>query len=49
MSAAHLVLAAVGLITAIFAWQLRSEWDKCLYFMLGIGVGCALAALITQS
>jgi hypothetical protein len=48
MSAAHLILAFVGLVTAIFAWQIRKEQDKWLYFMLGIGVGCAMMALITQ-
>jgi hypothetical protein len=48
MSAAHLILAFVGLVTAIFAWQIRREQDKWLHFMLGIGVGCAMMALIAQ-
>jgi len=48
MSAAHAILAFVGLVTAIFAWQIRKEQDKWVYFMLGIGVGCAMMALITQ-
>jgi putative Mn2+ efflux pump MntP len=48
MGDAHLILAFVGLVTAIFAWQIRKERDKWIYFMLGIGVGCAMMALITQ-
>jgi putative Mn2+ efflux pump MntP len=48
MSAAHLILAFVGAVTAIFAWQIRKEQDKWLYFMLGIGVGCAMIGLISQ-
>ena len=47
MTAAHLILAFVCLVTAIFAWQIRKEQDKLLYFMLGIGVGCAMMVLIT--
>jgi hypothetical protein len=48
MNAAHFILAFVGMVTAAFAWQLRKESDKFLYFMMGIGVGCAMMALITQ-
>jgi hypothetical protein len=48
MSGAHIMLAFVGAVTAAFAWQLRKEPDKCLYFMIGIGVGCAMMALIPQ-
>jgi hypothetical protein len=48
MSVAHIMFAFVGLMTATFAWQLRKEPDKWLYFMMGIGVGCAMMALITH-
>jgi hypothetical protein len=48
MNAAHLILAFVGIVTVAFAWQLRKESDKFLYFLLGIGVGCAMMALIAQ-
>jgi len=45
---ANLSLAFVCIVTGMFVWQIRKETDKWLYFMMGIGVGCALAALITQ-
>jgi hypothetical protein len=48
MRAAHIMFAFVGVMTAAFGWQLRKESDKFLYFMMGIGVGCAMMALITQ-
>jgi hypothetical protein len=48
MSGANILLSFVFILTAVFAWQLRKEWDKFLYFMMGIGVGCAMMALITQ-
>jgi hypothetical protein len=42
------MLAFVGAVTASFAWQIRKQRDKWLYFMLGIGVGCAMMALTTM-
>jgi hypothetical protein len=48
MNGAHIMLAFVGVVTASFAWQIRKQRDKWLYFMLGIGVGCAMMALITM-
>jgi uncharacterized Tic20 family protein len=44
---ANILLSFVVILTAVFAWQLRKESDKFLYFMMGIGVGCAMMALIT--
>lgn len=48
MSGVQILLAFVAVVTALFTWQIRKETDKLLYFMMGIGVGCALTALITQ-
>jgi hypothetical protein len=47
MSGAHILLAFVCLTTAAFAWQIRKESNKLLYFLMGIGVGCAMVALLT--
>jgi hypothetical protein len=50
MSGAHMMLAfvCVSVVAAAFAWQIRKEKDKLLYFMMGIGVGCAMVALIAH-
>jgi xanthine/uracil permease len=48
MSGAHILLAFVCIVTVMFVWQIRKETDKWLYFMMGIGAGCAMAALINQ-
>jgi len=48
MGGAHILLAFVCLIAAAFAWQIRKESDKLLFFLIGIGVGCAMAALVNQ-
>jgi hypothetical protein len=48
MSGANILLSFVVILAVVFAWQLRKESDKFLYFMIGIGVGCAMMALITQ-
>jgi hypothetical protein len=47
MNGAHLLLAVVCAVMVMFVWQIRKETDKWLYLMMGIGVGCAMAALIT--
>ena len=43
-----LAFVCVVLITAGFAWQIRKERQKLLYFLMGIGVGCTMVALLTQ-
>jgi hypothetical protein len=48
MIGAHLMLAFVCVVVAAFAWQIREEKNRCLYFIMGIGVGCAMVALIAQ-
>jgi hypothetical protein len=48
MSGAYLLLAFVCVVTVMFVWQIRKQTDKWLYFMMGIGVGCAMIGLITQ-
>jgi hypothetical protein len=48
MSGAHMMLAFVCMVVAAFSWQIRKEKDKLVYFMVGIGVGCAIAALIAH-
>jgi hypothetical protein len=48
MSGAHFLLLFVTIVSAMFIWQLRNEPDKWLYFVMGIGVGCAIMALIQQ-
>jgi hypothetical protein len=48
MSGAHMMLAFVSVTVATFVWQIRKERDKWLFFLMGIGVGCAMVALITH-
>lgn len=48
MSGAYTLLLFVGILAAMFVWQLRNDPDKWLYFVMGIGVGCAIMALIQQ-
>jgi hypothetical protein len=43
-----LAFVCVAMVAAGFAWQIRKEKDKLLYFLMGIGVGCAMVALITH-
>jgi len=47
MNVAHLLFLLVCALTLGFVWQLRRERPKMLYFVLGIGVGCAMIGLLT--
>ena len=48
MSGTHMMLfVGVALMTAAFSWQVRKERQKLLYFLVGIGVGCSMVALLT--
>jgi hypothetical protein len=48
MKVAHFSFILVCALTVSFAWQLRHEVSKVLYFVLGIGVGCAMVGLLTH-
>lgn len=48
MAIAHLLFILVCALAVGFVWQLRHELTKILYFVLGIGVGCAMVGLLTH-
>lgn len=48
MDVAHLSFIAVCALIVGFMWQTRHDLPKILYFVLGIGVGCAMIGLLTH-
>jgi hypothetical protein len=48
MDVAHLLFIIVCALILGFMWQTRHDMSKILYFVLGIGVGCAMIGLLTH-